>query len=81
MRRSLLLTPRPPASSEAPSTGGGLKNTATRIVKAYINGGVMPVDFEQRAKKDAADGVIRINDANSEELLASPGEDVWVIVV
>lgn len=54
---------------------------ASRIIKAYVNGGVMPVDFEERAKKDAADGVVRITDANSEELLASPGEDVWVIVV
>lgn len=72
-----VLTDRPSTSSE----GGGIKGTVTRIVKAYINGGVMPVDFEERARKDAADGVVRINDTNSEELLASPGEDVWVVVV
>lgn len=73
----LFLTSRP----AAPSEGGGIKGTALRIAKAYINGGVIPVDFDQRAKKDAADGVTRIDDSNSQELLASPGEDVWVIVV
>lgn len=74
------MTFRAPASSDA-ANEGGIKNMASRIIKAYVNGGVMPVDFEERAKKDAADGVVRITDANSEELLASPGEDVWVIVV
>ncbi|EJT51700.1 hypothetical protein A1Q1_07112 [Trichosporon asahii var. asahii CBS 2479] len=69
-----------PAASE-PAAEGGIKNTVTRIIKAYINGGVIPVDYEERAKKDEADGVVRITDANSEELLASPGDDVWVIVV
>lgn len=68
------------AASE-PAEEGGIKNTVTRIIKAYINGGVIPVDFDARAKKDEADGVVRITDANSQELLASPGDDIWVIVV
>lgn len=55
--------------------------TLKRVAKAYLHGGALPVDFDTRAERDAEDGVIRVDDSNSEKLLTSPGKDTWVIVV